>query len=302
MGYLPTAFAQYAQLQPAWSPDGQAYAFLSNEIGRYQLYRYDLETHSTRQLSHAKEDVEEFKWSPNGNKLLYLSGGTLTVMDSDGAEPMRLMTHPTDPMFFDWHPQGRSITYSCSTKRGEADICLKDLFDHLDVNLTDHPAPDRNFSWSPDGQWFAFGSDREGEQHLYLLNVYKQEIRSLPDLPPGPIDPVFAPDGRHLAFIADQDGLHRNFAVYTLDLKEQRLRRVSDTLGDHRPLWFPDGRSLLINTNSKGDWEFYRIHPDGSGRQKLGDGRAFSIHPDGTKVLVQSGGPGRENIRIQELR
>jgi Tol biopolymer transport system component len=37
------------------------------------------------------------------------------------------------------------------------------------VNLTRHPADDRNAAWSPDGTQIVFASDRNGAFHLYAM-------------------------------------------------------------------------------------------------------------------------------------
>jgi TolB protein len=219
-------------------------------------------------------------------------------MEDDGTEAMRLMTSPASPLFFAWHPQGRGLTYSCAIKGQSTDICLKNLYNHFDINLTEHPDLDQSFTWSPDGTRLVFGSDRAGRLDLYVLNLLTQELRRLTDLPENTRDPIFAPDGQHLAFVADQDGTDQHFAVYVLDLGKNELLRISDTRGHNRPLWFPDSQYLLINTDSHGAWEYYRVKRDGSEREKLGDGQVFSIHPDGKKLLIQSSESGRQQVKV----
>lgn len=294
--------AQVQQLRPAWSPTGRSYAFLSDKTGKYQVYLQDLQTNTSKRISNATEDVLQFKWSPTGQKIVYLSDGALVVMEDDGTEAMRLLTGHTNPLFFDWHPRGRGLTYSCAIKGESADICMKNLYNHFDINLTEHPALDRNFSWSPDGSMIAFGSDREDKMDIYLFDIRTQEVRRLTDLPGVTIDPVFSPDGLHIVFIADQDGTNQHFGVYVLNLELMELRLLSDTRGYNLPLWFPDGQSLLINTKRGGSWEFYRVKLDGSGREKLGQGLAFSIHPGGLKILTQSGESSRQQVNILNLK
>lgn len=302
LALVPKTAAQFQQLQPAWSPDGRSFAYLSNETGQFQLYLRELKTNTIQQISQAKEDILQFKWSPTGQKLAYLSGETLTVMENDGTESMRLMTSPANPLFFAWHPRGRGLTYTCAIKGEATDICLKNLYNHFDINLTEDPGLDRNFAWSPDGTQLVFGSDRAGKPDLYLLNLPTQELRRLTDLPGNTLDPVFAPNGRYIAFVADQDGTDQHFAVYVLDLEQNELLRLSDTRGNHQPLWFPDSQYLLINTNSQGAWEYYRVRRDGSERERLGDGLVCSIHPDGKKLLVQAGGNGFQSIQLVNLK
>ncbi len=39
------------------------------------------------------------------------------------------------------------------------------------TNLTNHPADDASFSWSPDGRHILFSSDRDGNLEIYVMNA-----------------------------------------------------------------------------------------------------------------------------------
>lgn len=286
------------QTRPAWSPDGQFYAYLSNATGQYQLYTKELQSNVVQQITAAELDVLQFEWSPTGTRLVYLSAGALTVINADGTMPARLVTELAEPTFFAWTPDGRGITYSCAIRGKAADICQKNLHDHFDINLTGHPALDGNFSWSPDGRQIAFGSDRTGQLAIHLLDLRTDTSLCLTALPFSAIDPVFSPDGKYLSFVAGRKGQNREFDVYVLNLSNRQLHQLSDGPGYHFPLWYPDSRQLIINSTRNGNSEFYRINLDGSRRDRLGNGIAFSIHPDGDRVLVQVIENGLQTVRI----
>ena len=56
----------------AWSPDGRYLAFASQVNGlSSDLYVYDMESQSIRQLSSDSEEIQQISWSPDGQSVLY---------------------------------------------------------------------------------------------------------------------------------------------------------------------------------------------------------------------------------------
>lgn len=305
---MPSAFAwaqdnspQVDHTRPAWSPDGQVFAYLSNETGVNQVFLADLQTRTARRVTQAVAGVTQFKWSPEANKLAYLSGQALFILDLESLTTKRLVSGGPNPLFFAWAPDARGITYSCSGAGGSTDICLKTLADGKEVYLVAHEATERNFSWSPDGQRLAFGSDRDGAFNIYLLDVASGAITRLTDVSLNAIDPLFSADGQHLAFIADREGDNMHFDVYIVERGSRKKRQVTVLNGYNLPLWFPEGERFLVNSNGRGAWEIFKGEVGNRGIAKWADGLAFSISPDGSTVLVQSQIRGKQEIFLARV-
>lgn len=67
---------------------------------------------------------------------------------------------------------------------------------------------DRDPSWSPDGKWVVFTSDRTGIFNLYKKNVESGHVVRITNVAGGAFYPEFSPDGRRIAYINyDSDGL-----------------------------------------------------------------------------------------------
>lgn len=59
------------------------------------------------------------------------------------------------------------------------DIFLTDVGSGITRNLTNNPGYDGGYSWSRDGNWLAFISDRDGGLNLYIMNSTGSDLRQL---------------------------------------------------------------------------------------------------------------------------
>jgi len=55
--------------------------------------------------------------------------------------------------------------------------------------ITNHAASDAQPNWSPDGTTIAFGSDRDGNSEIYIMNAYGSALTRITDNPAEDSDP-----------------------------------------------------------------------------------------------------------------
>lgn len=154
---------------------------------------------------------------------------------------------------------------------------------------------DYNPSWSPDGQWIAFTSERNGSADLYRVKPDGTALERLTDDPAYDDQAAFSPDTKQIVFVTTRANGHAN--LWILDLSTRKARALtSGTGGDFRPAWSPDGEWIAFSSDrgstlpmGKGRWEhlqiadIYLIHPDGSGLKRLTEHGNFCGSPKWTR-------------------
>src|SRR5215471_10608086 len=101
---------------------------------------------------------------------------------------------------------------------------------------------DYNPSWSRDGQWIVFTSERDGSADLYRVKPDGTGLERLTDDPAYDDQAAFAPDGKQIVFVSTRKG---GFAhIWILDVQSRRARALTSGTGsgDYRPSWSPDGK------------------------------------------------------------
>ena len=161
---------------------------------------------------------------------------------------------------------------------------------------------DYNPAWSPDGDWIAFTSERNGSADLYRIRTDGSGLERLTDDPAYDDQAAFSPDGNQMVFVTTRAGGTAD--LWVLDLKTRRSKPLtSGPGGDFRPAWSPDGNWIAFSSDresslpmAKGRWEhlhlvdIYLVHPDGTGLKRLSRHGDFCGSPkwstDGKSVVA----------------
>jgi Tol biopolymer transport system component len=178
------------------------------------------------------------------------------------------------------------------------DIFIADADGNNAKALLPDPGLDYNASFSHDGKWVIFTSDRNGSADIYRVHPDGTGLEQLTNDPSFDDQAVLSPDGGKMAFVSSRNG---QADIYILEIATKKITNITNhPAGDFRPAWSPDGEWIAFSTDrdSKNPkpiftlWhstEIYTIRVDGTGlmrRTKL-DAYAGSPcwSPDGKQIV-----------------
>ena len=118
--------------------------------------------------------------------------------------------------------------------------------------ITNHQSTILSPAWSPDGSRIAFTSYQTGFPRIYIRDLATGRERMIEPLRNGDqITPAWAPDGHTLAFgvtSGDRTGIYS----YDVDKNCCLTQLAGGRWNDFSPVYSPDGKELLFNSNRLG--------------------------------------------------
>lgn len=180
-----------------------------------------------------------------------------------------------------------------------AEIFIADADGNNATPLLPHAGFDGNGSFSRDGQWIVFTSERDGSYDIYRAHPDGSALERLIDDPAYDDQATLSPDGKFLAFVSTRSG---QADIWILELATKKLRNLTNHLaGDFRPAWSPDGQWLAFTSDRDSrkpiiggflvqhSTEIYVVRADGTGLRRVTQAQTFAGSPtwsaDGKHLL-----------------
>lgn len=239
---------------PNISPDGKNILFTRswtdkiNDHTRSNLWIVDVEGERIRELTHGDWRDSSPVWSPDGQKIAFLSDrdGTMQihVMWLDTREVAQLTHLERAPGDIRWSPGGKHLAFT---------LFVPDTQSILPVQLPSRPRGAKwaepavivdRLSWRRDGRGFT----PKGYTHIFVIDA---ELGGTPRQVTSEnyshSDPQWSADGKEIFFSAirkpDAEYLHGDSEIYSVDLGTLEVKALTDRKGpDRGPQVSPDGK------------------------------------------------------------
>ena len=164
--------------------------------------------------------------------------------------------------------------------------------------LLPNPSNDYNASFSHDGKWVVFTSERNGSADIYRVHPDGSGLEQLTDDPFFDDQAVFSPDGKKIAFVSSRN---KQADIYIYEIATKKLTNITNhPAGDFRPSWSPDGEWIAFSTDRDSKkpmpvftvWhstEVYTVRVDGSALKRRTNLNTYAgspcWSPDGKQIV-----------------
>lgn len=279
---------------PSVARSGEGIVFARQQV-RSQIVEVTPGDETGRLLLRSTQDDRQPTVSPEGDRVAFVSTRTgsyeVWTARPDGEEPARL-THfegarvsgPT------WSPDGRSLVVSARVE-GNADVFVV-AGDGTVRSLTEDPADDVAPSWSRDGAWVYFASNRGDQWQIYRVPIAGGEAE--PVTVRGGVAAAEAPDGGLFVLRPDRRGIwHLRPGDDGLP-RDVGARRVPVNLSpaDWANWTVVDGFIYALERRYDRAASIVRIDPETGQRvvvataQNVPEDSGLAVFPDGRRVLL----------------
>jgi Tol biopolymer transport system component/DNA-binding winged helix-turn-helix (wHTH) protein len=251
-----------SELQPSFSPDGTAVAFVWHKDGKRQghIYVKQIGSEDPASLTHGAAEELSPAWSPDGRWIAFVrqdaTHTSIVIIPAIGGSEQEVYTLPTNHV---WEYGG--------------------------------------LTWTPDGKSLIFPQqlDPQAPSSLVELTLEGRSVRQLTTPPKGwdgDWTPAISPDGAKLAFIRGPEGSVHD--IYMMKLPNGAPQRLTY---DGRLIvgltWLTDSSELVFSSNRSGSISLWRVSAQGGTpeHEPAGGDNAYwpSISRQGNRLVYSHG-------------
>ncbi len=246
----------------------------------YSLIVSDQDGENEHTIMESTDPIMSPAWSPDSRQLAYVSfegnRSSIFVQTLRTGNRFRVSSKPGINGAPAFSPDGRKLVVTLGGVDGNLDIHVLDVTSRQTRRLTTHRAIDTEGTWSPDGRYIYFTSDRSGGPQVYRVSANGGTPERVTFEGSYNARPRLSPDGSRLAMVHNDRG---NYRIAVMDLERKNLLVLSRGRQDESPSFAPNSDILIYATRQGRNGVLETVSADGLIRQKMSEGRGDVREP-----------------------
>lgn len=236
----------------------------------YALMVADQDGVNEHKIMESKDPIMSPAWSPDSRRLAYVSfegnRSSIFIQTLRTGNRIQVSSKPGINGAPAFSPDGRKLVMTLGGVDGNLDIYTLDINSRQAKRITTHRAIDTEGSWSPDGNYIYFTSDRSGGPQIYRVSAEGGTPERITFEGSYNARPRMSPDGSRLAMVHLDRG---NYRIAVMDVKRKDLLVLSAGSQDESPSFAPNSDTLIYATRPGRNGVLESVTADGLIRQRL---------------------------------
>ncbi len=236
----------------------------------YSLIVSDQDGFNEHTIMESADPIMSPAWSPDSRQLAYVSfegnQSAIFVQTLRTGNRFKVSSKPGINGAPSFSPDGRKLVVTLGGVDGNLDIYVLDINSRRTTRLTTHRAIDTEGTWSPDGDYIYFTSDRSGGPQIYRVGANGGTPERVTFEGSYNARPRLSPDGKRLAMVHNDRG---NFRIAVMSIERKDLLVLSTGRQDESPSFAPNSDILIYATRQGRNGVLETVSADGLIRQKM---------------------------------
>jgi dipeptidyl aminopeptidase/acylaminoacyl peptidase len=318
---------------PQLSPDGKTVAFTIGDVDKAanktltQIYTVSVDGGNLKQITKGEKSNSSPRWSPDGKKLAYTTGGQIWTMDADGDDKKQITKISSGAGNPVWSPDGKWFAFNSDVypECNGNDDCNAKADEKVENSKVKAIVTERLLY----RHWVEW-RDRK-RTHVFVVSTGGGNAEDMTpgdfDSPPYAagtgVDYAFSPDSQDLAVLRNPDkieAISTNSDIYivrmpgfsrkTIEMlwKEGNVKNitVANKGYDVSPVYTPDGKYILFRSQQREGfeadrWRIMRYNRETGETKELTIGfdqqaDEMTLSPDGKMIYFTANTRGKEPI------